>query len=376
MPHLPTNTTRSLNNPSHVYTVKSANYFADTTLRGKDLRNKCCVGYVLGYSSPNPNVQHYSRSTQLAIPSVSTGPAPKKVVNPERFHKIMMLGDIIPGSNAPFAVIMKHKDSLFRMCKNSNLAAEVTLGDLVAILRPAVDDRTLGNATHILRDPRQILILKKTLAFPEKPLQMAAQPGETIFFKRSGVSVDLYNPVFLWGNDAPCTNTTCDRQDPRCQGCLGNSAIKRNFVLRVGVDVLNQEGYDARTAMAQFEHRSWKFTQDVIVNLREMATLDYHNLSKYESVMEEKLIEMAELVNQNGGWTIMGWHRRGATTSAGPNNESILALQTRGHLIRILPTKLPEDKKEEYLATRFSCCPPVADLKQHLHEGLTNLFAQ
>ena len=87
-----------------------------------------------------------------------------------------------------------------------------------------------------------------------------------------------------------------------------------------------------------------------------MATLDYHNLGAYENIIEEKLIEMAELVNNNGGWTVMGWHRRG-TTNMGPNNEPVLALQTLGHLIRIFPTDLPDEKKDDYLATRFTYCP-------------------
>ena len=356
MPRLETGATRSLDNPEHVYIVKSANYFANTDLRGKDLRNKCCVGYILSHSSPNPNIQYHSRAAQMSLPSVAQGNAPKKILNQERFHKIMMLGDTHPGSNVPFAVIMKHKDSLFRLCRNSNLASEVTLGDLVAILRPAVDDRTLGNSTHILRDPRQILILKPNLSFPEKPLQMAAQPGETIFFNKDGVLVDFHNPVFVWGNETPCVNSTCDRQDPRCQGCMGSTTIKKNFVLRVGVDVLNQPLYDAKKGIAQFEHRSWKFTQEVIANLREMATLDYHNLGTYENIIEEKLIEMAEFVNGNGGWTVMGWHRRG-TTSMGPNNEPVVALQTIGHLIRIFPTSLADEKKDAYLATRFTYSP-------------------
>ena len=356
MPHLPSNDERDLSNPEHVYVVKPANFFSDQTMRGKLLRNKCCVGFILGYSSPNPNTQYYSRSAMAASLSSSAGNAPKKVVNQERFHKILMLGDIYPGSNIPFAVIMKHKDSLFRLCRNSNLANEVTLGDVVAILRPAADDRTLGNTTHILKDPRQILILKQNVCFPEKPLQMAAQPGHTMFFRKSGVSVEFHNPIFLWGNDVPCTNSTCDRQDPRCQGCLGNSSVKRNFVLSIGVDVLNQPSHDATSTMAQFQHRSWKFTSEVVGNLRELATLDYHNMGEHESEMEHKLDAMATLANANGGWTVMGWHRRG-TTNNGPNNEAVLAFHTRGHLIRIHPTNLPQDKNEEYNSTRYIYTP-------------------
>ena len=131
---------------------------------------------------------------------------------------------------------------------------------------------------------------------------------------------------------------------------------KKNFVLCVGVDVLNQPLCDAKKGIAQFEHRSWKFTQEVIANLREMATLDCHNLGTHENIIEEKLIEMAEFVNDNGGWTVMGWHRRG-TTNMGPNNEPVVTLQTLGHLMRIFPTSLADEKKDDYLATRFTHSP-------------------
>ena len=83
MPRLETGATRSLDNPKHVYIVKSANYFANTDLRGKDLRNKCCVGYILSYSSPNPNIQYHSRAAQMSLPSVAQGNAPKKILNQE-----------------------------------------------------------------------------------------------------------------------------------------------------------------------------------------------------------------------------------------------------------------------------------------------------
>ena len=358
MPRRPNGENIDTNNPEHVYIVKSANYFADTTLKGRDVRNKCCVGYVMGYSSPNPNIQCSSRSGGTTLASLSQN-NPKKVLNQERFHKILMLGDVFPESNIPFSVVMKHRDSLFRLCKNSNLAAEITMGDTVAVLRPAVDDRTLGT-TPILRDPRQILLLKRNVSFPEKPLQMAAQPGHTIFFRKKGVKVDFYNPVFLCGNEVPCISSTCDRQDPRCQGCHGNTGIKRNFVLRVGVDVLQQPDYDASKGIAQFEHRSWMFTQEVIRNLREMATLDYGNLWKYEGIIKDQLTAMATLVNENGGWTVMGWHRRG-TVSTGTNSEPVLSLSTRGHLTRITPTNLPDDKQEEYASTCFHYRPGAND---------------
>ena len=189
---------------------------------------------------------------------------------------------------------------------------------------------------------------------------MASQPGHTIFFYKRGVSVDIYNPVFLWGNDTPCVNSTCDRQDPRCQGCLGHSNIKRNFVLRVGVDVHNQSQYDASKGVAEFEHRSWKFTQTVIRNIREMSNLDFNNLGKYENIIEDQLTAMAEFINENGGWTVMGWHRRG-TTNTGSNNEPVIALSTKGHLVRIEPTNVPDEKKEDYLATKFTYSPSTSD---------------
>ena len=99
-----------------------------------------------------------------------------------------------------------------------------------------------------------------------------------------------------------------------------------------------------------------------------MATLDHHNLGTHENIIEEKLIEMAEFVNDNGGWTVMGWHRRG-TTNMGPNNVPVVTLQTLGHLMRIFPTSLADRAFHNHWGSGFV---PL-DVRTSVHETQTHL---
>jgi predicted Rossmann-fold nucleotide-binding protein len=47
--------------------------------------------------------------------------------------------------------------------------------------------------------------------------------------------------------------------------------------------------------------------------------------------------ELRKHVNDNGGWTVIGWHHRGLMTT-GQDGAQELSSDTKGHLVRLEPT--------------------------------------
>ena len=58
---------------------------------------------------------------------------------------------------------------------------------------------------------------------------------------------------------------------------------------------------------------------------------------------------MVTHINNNGGWTIAGWHRRGVLIQDGDDDFQLNA-DTAGHLVLLEPTNLAVLQTDEYKA--------------------------
>jgi len=183
---------------------------------------------------------------------------------------------------------------------------------------------------------------------------MATDAHNQLFFVQTGCRVVLGNPIILHGNDVPCTGTTCDRQVSNCKGCIGKTC-RRNFVLQCDVEVENQHNYNSSTGIADFTFRSWTFTKFVLRNCSTFASFDVDVMKKEERAIEESLEQLSTLINENNGWTVIGWHKRGASNATGDSRTDTIVSQTKGHLIRLHPTSLPtsDDFATRFTAARF-----------------------
>ena len=79
-------------------------------------------------------------------------------------------------------------------------ALKICLGDTIALVRPSLHDAVLhGTGTPILKDAHKILVLKRRLRYPEKPIKMGDGENTTVFFHQMGVNVSIERPMFLTG---------------------------------------------------------------------------------------------------------------------------------------------------------------------------------
>ena len=141
----------------------------------------------------------------------------------------------------------------------------------------------------------------------------------------------------------PCLNVTCDRQTKRCKGCFGKSETERAFVMLSDVIVADTPDYDKNGA--RFDNfRSLRFTKLFFVDINAASSFvsvcNDGDLAIGNRTARRAMNAMVEIVNQNSGWTVAGWHRRGALTEE--NGETYLSSETKGHLVLLQPTQ-PDD---------------------------------
>ena len=315
------------------------------------------IGTIIGYSSPQRNgtinnQQFQARNTAQLL----TGNTRARIYSQETFNKIIFLGDATPGSQLVFACIMLKKGSLYDACLNSTLGDELRLGDTIGVYQPRLSNKTLGGTIPILDDYKNFFILSRAVQLPQKPIRMASEANHMIHFHQRGVTVAFSNALILTGDKVPCVNNTCDRQLTTCKGCSGRDVTTRNMVLSVLVEVENQHEYNSSTGVATFKHRSMRFTKLAIRNLSVLANMDYDVMRRHDEAIEDGLVTLANLVNGNGGWTVVGWHRRGVVSPTDDGNYRVSS-DTEGHLVLLQPTHIVAAQRLAFENARITMQP-------------------
>ena len=57
--------------------------------------------------------------------------------------------------------------------------------------------------------------------------------------------------------------------------------------------------------------------------------------------------KMVDVINNNSGWTVIGWHRLGEITEQ-QSGEKMLSTTTEGHLTKLCPTDINDLSKPEF----------------------------
>ena len=137
-----------------------------------------------------------------------------------------------------------------------------------------------------------------------------------------------------------CNHSMCNRQNIRCQGCYSartsTNSLGSRAPMRRHHDVTNWNATDDGTAgFADF--RSWKFSNLFFHSPSYMSTHEGDDFEEQQSAIRKTVKAIIEKINDAGGWTIIGWHRRG-TKSTADDAEEVLANRTAGHISCLMPT--------------------------------------
>ena len=102
---------------------------------------------------------------------------------------------------------------------------------------------------------------------------------------------------------------------------------------------------------------SWRTTKLIVLPVTLMADLSPYFQDDTQEAIRTKVQEINKLVNQQDGWTILGWYHRGEVTDASATAESgsgkIASLNKPIHLAILFPSNY-NDIKDEIAAKRFT----------------------
>ena len=357
-PHFPNGTSPEDQraNPAYHVRVVDATFHMQKALPGRELEQKMFCGVVLSYTTPTSTGQVFGNvavSRNAAIAGLAPNKRIRTGVHALSSHsKCMMLADCTGMSVQVAAVMFSGTRTLYRSCGQTTIGNDITIGDVIGIYEPGLTDRTLGKSIPIFDTWRCIVPLKTNILVPRKQIQMSSQANQQIHFCQHQCQVQISKATLVSASEVPCVGVTCDRQNRTCKGCNGHATIRRNVVLECVVDVLNQPLYNETTSRATFDFRSFAFTT-LVINLASIANLDYDQMHIHHNGIRSAVRAIEAHVNGNGGWTVIGWHRRGVLV----NDEGSYDVNslTKGHLVRLEPTNITDASIAAIRALRFSC---------------------
>jgi hypothetical protein len=219
-------------------------------------------------------------------------------------------------------------------------ADEVVVGRIGYLLEPNYEGKTLTNKGFLpvfdVKEP----FVPCTIVQQEVPFTQETLPEDTKFFFLSGVRV-LCDRAYVVTAD--CTGVQCDRQflggrSKNC-GCFKvNVKPRLTFKATLIVQQVNPER-DIFTV----DHRSWSLTELLLVISNDSISAQYEkgNLRPFRNSVHESF----RFINDNGGWDVCGWARKGTAVDASDQRDGIAVRGSEEvgsdyvapHIIRLVP---------------------------------------
>ena len=135
------------------------------------------------------------------------------------------------------------------------------------------------------------------------------------------------------------------------------------MVIQMSVTFSYSDEHGTQLEYTATNFRSWRTTKLVVSPVTPMADLSPYFQDDTREAIRTKVQEINELVNQQDGWTILGWYCHGEVTDASATAESgsgeIASLNKPIHLAVLFPSNY-NDIKDEITAKQITPTTGVA----------------
>jgi hypothetical protein len=316
-------------------------FFATSEYK-KDPDGKFILGILLA-------VRHSSASEgEKAIKYTSTstyyqrGNSRAKTVGNKPYDRYMIYGDVLTPGKCFVIINPKHGDSirLFRRVARAGNG----VGTLVAACEPDPIVQTMGenSSLYIVENPTDYYQLNNDFEQVVPQVSPVIPPANhTAWFCHHNINSLSFHHVTL--QDASCSGTFCDKQQAGLSphqscGCLYKSLGHANDkVLDYDVIFPVPASVDQAGEITVSHTRSYNTTK-LMFKDENFSTID---MDIHQKSIREAVEKIANCVNNNGGWTIIGWVRTGKVKDASSDantDEALESLEPRFHVSYLFPT--------------------------------------
>jgi len=227
-----------------------------------------------------------------------------------------------PDDNSRLVYIMEARNQNINLWqKNLNHCDNraISIGAIIRYACPMPIETYMRNGIPIIQSPFPAIILK----FPNRIYHLCinkeieAHTSLGVVYNNTQVSVNFAFPI-----KTTCSGNLCDHQhvndwlDKKGCGCYGMSPNSIRLVMQHAVDVQTSNGMRSMSDFSSSKFSQLYFSGDI------PGSCKFYMLQLTDAAinMNSALEECVELINENGGFSVVGWYKRGII-----NDQSLIA---------------------------------------------------
>jgi len=350
------------------FEIQKASWFSKD-LEPADRQNKAVIGMLLSVSTPTKSGSAYGMSYY----NINAGKRSKMV----NYAFIMVFADLADLPNC-FAVILHRKSDFQKLFNNKANCEYITIGDTICFPEPSVTDDKLGETLTVVKGTARAVPLVYRPEWPKRDLALCSDKNRQVAFHIDEKKITLSSILLRTASHGVnCNNFMCDRQNIRCQGCYGTKPSLWPIVVQCDVTVhqVSDWNRNKNNNANFFDFRSWKFSNLLFDDLEKLCSMNQDDLDSFEIEMRNAVKVIIDHINDNGGWTVIGWHRRGIIGATGDESDELLSNDTLGHISCLMPSNpqvlLPDSYIKYTPSKPGNAGPPVVGARQPQARGST-----
>ena len=209
----------------------------------------------------------------------------------------------------------------------SRVRKAIVVGSFVFIGEPQNGNDTMGPSLPILETAWPIVPIMPPDNVPLRTIckntmyTLPANPGDHRYFCFDNIPIQIYGFRLRYDN-VSCSGCFCDRAGVKVAnkgcGCFNVGYTFRSMVgeCNVDVDLPLSDGSNATTHHEVCNFRLLRTTHYFFKDFSEFCRFSDENVDSKTVLLREHIDVMVDHINQNGGWSIVGWFKHGEVTDA------------------------------------------------------------
>ena len=267
--------------------------------------------------------------------------------------------------NSLFYMIMNSTSNTHLFERNTNFRDNgiISIGTLLLIVNPDPVENFLNGIPILSTMERAVVLNPRTLT--QVPLSNNIEGNESRGFIYNNAEITLEKTSFI---ETKCSGLFCDRQridevKSCCMcGCFSTKALI-NCIIAVWIMSFNTSDGKRRVVKDLSSLKAFQMFTKGKMSIHVRASM-LSSGSRYYDAITDCMDEIVDYVNENGGWTIIGWGKKGlindatllgVTTETKGKEEArkVVADEVTTHVVQFYPTNRALLESDALIAMQF-----------------------
>ena len=296
---------------------------------------------------------------ELSFPAFKKNRFDKKAVNRATYKKCILVADLADPKQLTGVILEESNEDHNRLFQRDLSLDNVAVGAMCAIMTPRIEGHQLKNGAWVITTNRPLEFLSAP-EVPLRPLRPEKIGHEIRYFVLTGRKIYLLEDNVVDPIKTKCNFHSCDRHNAKS---LGNQSCgcwvqnrrsdnnSRNTVLLFSFYFADSNDKIVKSV----DFTSLRTTKLFFKGKSVLAEADTLQVNTVYDYIQEQWRESVDFVNDNDGWTIVGWFIRATIDDEDKEegDETLLRTNIKINVSYLYPTTkkgqaIPNEKLIDY----------------------------